>query len=342
MRDIVIGDIHGCYDEFILLLEEVGYSKDDRIISVGDIVDRGPDSVKVYDFFRNHPRHIVVTGNHENKHGNQVLSYSQEIVKLQFGDRYREFLEWLPGLPYYYETESALIVHAAVEPDIPLKDQKKEVLMGSTSGEKHLTKKYGSEDWTNLYKAEKPVIFGHRVVGDSVQIYGDKLYGIDTGVCFGGYLSAVTLPDFKIFSVKSAGNYWKSEMEKWQVEVLRSKPWKTFEFEKIRKQISKVRNSKQAEVAEFVSDVDDWFLTLESDFERIKKNLESMASRISEEFGPEQFIKSSREYEYSIYLILAMKKRLSVENLKDSLDTPKKIFQLADKLGLEMKNPFRS
>ncbi|MBM9499584.1 metallophosphoesterase [Leptospira sp. 201903071] len=340
MKDIVIGDIHGCYDELILLLEEVGYSENDRIISVGDIVDRGPDSVKVYDFFKENPRHIVVMGNHENKHDNHVLSYSQEIVKLQFGDRYQEFLDWIHDLPLYYETESATIVHAAIEPNVPLNEQRKEVLIGSTSGEKYLTNKFDSEDWTNLYKDEKPVIFGHRVLGDGVQIYGDRIYGIETGACFGGFLSAVTLPDFKIFSVRSAKNYWRSEMEKWQLPVLRSKPWRKYELEKIQKEISKVKISKQEEVIQFISSVENWFRSLEAVYEKIKESIEHKAVRILEEFGSDSFIQTAKKYEYSIFLILAMRNRLDVTNLKNSLKTPERILQLANRLEIEIEDPF--
>ncbi|AOP35793.1 hypothetical protein A0128_19285 [Leptospira tipperaryensis] len=340
MRDIVIGDIHGCYDELILLLKEVGYSENDRIISVGDIVDRGPDSVKVYEFFRANPKHIVVMGNHENKHANQVLSYSQEIVKLQFGTQYKEFLEWIRNLPCYYETDSAIIVHAAIEPGFSLREQRKEVLIGSTSGEKYLTKKYGSDDWTSLYKDKKLVIFGHRVVGDKIQVYENNIYGIETGVCFGGYLSAVTLPDLKRFSVKASKNYWRAEMEKWQVPVLQSKPWRKYDLEKILKEISKVRNSKQLEVSEFISNVENWFQSLDSLYDEIKEALEFRASQILEQRGSESFIGAAKEYEYSIFLILARKNRLEVENLRNSLTTPEKIFQLSHRLGLQVQDPF--
>lgn len=340
MREIIIGDIHGCYDELMSLLKALDYSDNDRIISVGDIVDRGPDSVKVYQFFKENPKHIVVMGNHENKHHNQVLSYSQEIVKVQFGNRYGEFLDWLQNLPYYYESESVIVVHAAIEEGIPLKDQKKEVLMGSTSGEKYLTKKYGSEDWTELYKAQKPVVFGHRVVGDVSKIYGDMIYGIDTGACFGGFLTAVILPELRIVSVKADRNYWKSEMEKWQTEVLRSKAWKKFDLEKVQKEISKIKHSKRSEVIEFISNVENWLSSLEIVFERIKENLELKSAQILEEFGSESFIKAVKKYDYYILLILAQKNRLGIKNLKDTLRTPEKIFQLAQQLDMKVEDPF--
>ena len=63
MRTIVIGDIHGCYAEMLQLLAKVEISDADCLISLGDIVDRGADSVQVYDFLKNRPNTIVLMGN---------------------------------------------------------------------------------------------------------------------------------------------------------------------------------------------------------------------------------------------------------------------------------------
>jgi serine/threonine protein phosphatase 1 len=108
MRTIVIGDIHGCYAELIELFARVNLVETDCLISLGDIVDRGADSIKVDDLLKDRPNTIVLMGNHERKHLRGTLSYGQKIVKLQFGDRYDEFLTWVKDLPYYYETGTAL------------------------------------------------------------------------------------------------------------------------------------------------------------------------------------------------------------------------------------------
>jgi serine/threonine protein phosphatase 1 len=54
-------------------------------------------------------------GNHERKYLRQTLSYSQEIVKIQFGDRDGKFIDRVRDRPYGHETGSAILVHAAVE-----------------------------------------------------------------------------------------------------------------------------------------------------------------------------------------------------------------------------------
>lgn len=51
MQTLVIGDIHGCYDEFQTLLDKAGLTEDDSIVSVGDCVDRGPKTPAVLRFF---------------------------------------------------------------------------------------------------------------------------------------------------------------------------------------------------------------------------------------------------------------------------------------------------
>ncbi|MGD1840237.1 MAG: metallophosphoesterase [Thermonemataceae bacterium] len=166
-RTFVIGDIHGCYDAFIKLLEQVNASDNDLIISLGDIVDRGNKSLELYRFFKERKYAVVLMGNHERKHLKGVLSYSQEIVKVQLKEEYDDFVAWIDSLPYYYETEEAIIVHAFFEQDKVLAEQKEEVLAGTTSGSRYLEEKYGEgKYWTDFYAGAKPIIYGHHVVGE--------------------------------------------------------------------------------------------------------------------------------------------------------------------------------
>ena len=64
-RHLVFGDIHGRYTTFQRLLDAISYdSTTDVIYSVGDLIDRGPDSVSVVEFFQNEHCHAIL-GNHE-------------------------------------------------------------------------------------------------------------------------------------------------------------------------------------------------------------------------------------------------------------------------------------
>ena len=71
-RTLVVGDVHGCLDELRDLLDAVHYSSADRLVFVGDLVDRGPDSVGVVRLAQDLGA-VAVLGNHERKH----LRYEQ-------------------------------------------------------------------------------------------------------------------------------------------------------------------------------------------------------------------------------------------------------------------------
>ncbi len=65
MSVYVIGDIHGAYDKFMELLDKLNPQPDDMLIQIGDLIDRGPDGVKVVQWFMKHPEVTVLMGNHE-------------------------------------------------------------------------------------------------------------------------------------------------------------------------------------------------------------------------------------------------------------------------------------
>jgi serine/threonine protein phosphatase 1 len=76
----------------------------DAVIGIGDIVDRGPETPQVVEFFQNTPNAIAIMGNHERKYvlasRHEVkLSISQQISQVQFGTAYQKALTWMSGLP---------------------------------------------------------------------------------------------------------------------------------------------------------------------------------------------------------------------------------------------------
>src|SRR6476620_10035780 len=66
-RTIVVGDIHGCFDEFSDLLEAIKLERDDRVIAVGDLITKGPRNREVLDLFISDKRFSSVVGNHDRK-----------------------------------------------------------------------------------------------------------------------------------------------------------------------------------------------------------------------------------------------------------------------------------
>lgn len=65
MATYVISDIHGCYDEYIQLLESIGFSEQDRLYILGDCVDRGPNPIKVLKDVMQRKNVVFLLGNHD-------------------------------------------------------------------------------------------------------------------------------------------------------------------------------------------------------------------------------------------------------------------------------------
>jgi serine/threonine protein phosphatase 1 len=326
-KTIVIGDIHGCYDEMMALLKKIGITDADVIVSLGDIIDRGNHSKKVYEFFKNRPNSIVLMGNHERKHLSGVLNYAQEIVKVQFGDAYNDFLNWLKTLNYSYETEEAIIVHAAFESDKPLHAQRADVLSGSTAGERYLEQKYPTNTyWTDVYTNKKPIIYGHHVVGDTPKIYNNT-FGIDTGACHGGYLTAIELPDFKMHQVQAKMDYWKSEQLIWQLPVLKAKNWELMEFVTIQRQLDKLKHINDINVVNYLNELKDWLFAQDELLITIQSKLETFTRDLQSRHG-KNFNKEAGSYAFKGLIFKAVAGHLTINDLKKSLDTPFKRNQL--------------
>jgi serine/threonine protein phosphatase 1 len=147
MQTLVIGDIHGCFHELQALLDRAGLVDGDTIISLGDCVDRGPETPQVLNFFKEYPNAQVLMGNHERKHvrgsrGEIPLARSQQISKLQFGETYPNALDFMSRLPLFIDLPEALLVHGYFEPGLPVEMQTPRVLCGNRSGEKYLQTHY--------------------------------------------------------------------------------------------------------------------------------------------------------------------------------------------------------
>lgn len=332
-RTFVVGDIHGCYDELIKLTEQIGLQADDFLLSVGDIVDRGGKSAEVYQYFRDRPNSKVLMGNHERKHLNGVLSYAQEIVKLQFGEAYPAFLEWCGTLAYYHETPEAIIVHAAFEHDVALAAQREDVLCGATAGDRYLEKKYGTApEWVNRYEGSKPLIYGHHVTGDLPEVK-NNIWGIDTGACHGGYLTAIELPGFIVHQVKVERDHWKEEQANWQIPVLKAKDWENMTFENIRKQLDKLAYIEEPVVKQFLAGIAEWSDSLYAKYPDMIDAIGNITMRLVDTHG-EQFAVVANQYVFKTYLFKSRGGNLKIADLEKSLNTPAKVCEFVKAIEL--------
>ena len=227
MRYFIIGDIHGCYAELQDLLAKAALTSDDQIISIGDMVDRGLDSASVIEFFRDTPNADSIMGNHERKHvrwfDDQVEPAASQIItrKQITEDIYPEVIGFMSDLPHYMDLPDALLVHGFYEPGVPLEDQRETVIVGTLSGEDYLRKRF-SWPWYERYDGEKPLIMGHRDYTEKMQVlnYKDRVWGIDTRCVYGGSLTGLLLPEFKLISVPSRGDHW-ADLQRQYSDVIR-------------------------------------------------------------------------------------------------------------------------
>lgn len=106
-RDFVIGDLHGCTLALEELLNHVRFDKSkDRLFSVGDLVDRGPDSIGALALL-NERWFFAVLGNHEHMlrdaitmlllHGLEASYDIGEIEKRFFGNKIKLHPEYTPS-----------------------------------------------------------------------------------------------------------------------------------------------------------------------------------------------------------------------------------------------------
>ena len=218
MKTLVIGDIHGCYRELLDLLDRAALTKDDRLIAIGDIVNRGPESRRSLAFFmkRAPERAFSIMGNHEHGHiqahkrGKQRPPLSTLLARWEFDDDYPDAIAYMKKLPLYLDLPDALLVHGYIEPGIPLNKQKRRVLIGTNKAEEELARTY-DRPWYELYDGDKPLIVGHRDHAGDQQpfIYRDHVYGIDTRCVYGGSLTGLLLPDFQLISVPARRDHWE-------------------------------------------------------------------------------------------------------------------------------------
>lgn len=61
----VMSDLHGMYDKFISMLEQINFNSNDHLYILGDVLDRGDKSLEIIDYIRNHKNITLLKGNHE-------------------------------------------------------------------------------------------------------------------------------------------------------------------------------------------------------------------------------------------------------------------------------------
>ncbi len=212
---LIIGDIHGCHVELQALLDIAAVPDDVQLVSLGDMVDRGPHSLEVLTVFRDRFGAQAVCGNHERKHlraarGELRPALSQRITRRQLGEEgYATALAFMDTLPLHLDLGEVVAVHGFWEPGVPLEEQNPMVLAGTMGGERLLLERWGSE-WYKHYDGDKPLVVGHHnYLGSGAPlVWRDRVFGLDTSCVHGMRLTGLVLPEFRLVSVPARQNHW--------------------------------------------------------------------------------------------------------------------------------------
>jgi len=230
----LIGDVHGCFDELVTLLQQLGYVVDGfgvtpptgrKAVFLGDLVDRGPGVTKVLRLVMNMVARgaaLCVPGNHESKllralQGRKVqmthgLPESLAQLALEPADFVVEATRFLDALTSHYVLDRGRLVvaHAGLKEELQGRSSgavRSFALYGETTGE---TDEYGLPvryPWANDYRGSAMVVYGHTPVPYPPQWLNNTLC-IDTGCVFGGALTALRYPEKKLVFVPAAREYY--------------------------------------------------------------------------------------------------------------------------------------
>ena len=240
----IIGDVHGCFDELVALLERLGYEvsrrhsdagaetgisfshpQGRRAVFVGDLVDRGPGVVTVLKLVMSMVADgtaLCVAGNHESKlvrklKGRNVqvshgLAESLEQLDMESPVFRQQATEFLDGLISHYVLDGGnlVVAHAGVKAEYQGRASARVrdfCLYGETTGE---TDEWGlpiRAAWATNYRGQATVVYGHTPVTEPTWL--NRTINVDTGCVFGGRLTALRYPENELASVPAARVYYE-------------------------------------------------------------------------------------------------------------------------------------
>ena len=235
----IIGDVHGCFDELVELLKELGYEistqpdgetvveppQGRKAIFVGDFVDRGPKVAEVLHLIMGMQKTgaaLCVPGNHDVKlvrafQGRNVnpthgLAESLSQLEEESAEFKTQITEFLNGLVSHYVLDSGKLVvaHAGMKAELQGRASgrvREFALYGETTGE---TDEFGLPiriNWADEYRGNAMVVYGHTPVAEPQWV--NRTINIDTGCVFGGKLTALRYPEKELVSVPAHQTYYQ-------------------------------------------------------------------------------------------------------------------------------------
>ena len=209
MKDhsLVVGDIHGCFDELMILLKKADYNPSEhQLILVGDLINKGPYSLKTLKFAYENQIQCVI-GNHELKFIHFIEKGVKHPPKLdqlknEMGADLVKWLDYIKSWPTFIEKEDFLVVHAGVVPgQHPSQSSVKQLAYIRHWDEGGMCSQESGRPWHEYYKSEKLVIYGHWARQGILEKSNSLC--LDSGCVYGRQLTGVLLPSRNLVQIPS-------------------------------------------------------------------------------------------------------------------------------------------
>jgi serine/threonine protein phosphatase 1 len=211
-RRIVIGDVHGHYDGLMTLLEAIAPNSSDQVYFLGDLIDRGPHSDRVVKFVKDNS-YPCLLGNHEQMlldvmgdgqlYGPalQAWLYSGGHATVNsYGDAGipQDHIDWMHTLPTYLDLGDIWLVHAGVNPQMPLDKQ---------TADQFCWIREEFHSITQPYFPDKLIVTGHTItftlpgVAPGKLALGNGWLDIDTGAYHpkSGWLTGLDITNNQVY-----------------------------------------------------------------------------------------------------------------------------------------------
>jgi serine/threonine protein phosphatase 1 len=224
-------------------------------------------------------------------------------------------------------------------PGIPLVDQDQDVLAGTTSGDHKLAAELGGGFWHERYRDAVPIVFGHHVVGRDPLVTPNRVYGIDTGACHGGRLTALSVPDFTLYTVDARADYWAIAKAEWQLPVLQTRPWLTMSWPDFDAEIVRFKDSTRGAANDYIAALEVWGRELRARAGEVVAAAGVVVERILANAGPDGFIAAARVHPVGPLLFQARSGRLDQASLSRACSTPNRTLEIARHLGVDVSDP---